>query len=312
MASRNVFLATLPVLAAATAAPLRAQTPRLRIGVSTTEGGMEPYYAKEIGAFDRVGLDVEMTPITSGANGITAVVAGSFDISASTVPLIANAVLRGIPLQYMAGAALWSNAAPYAGVIVAKDSPIRTARDFEGKVVGVNGLRDGTHLIMLAYLTKNGADVSKVSFIETHFSTMPQAVATGRIAGALSAEPFMPGPTDDTKVLAMGYDALGDHFLALGFYSTADWIKANVATARKFRTAIYETARWANDKANKARTSEIFEKYSKTPAATIARMVRATFAEKLDPSMVDPWLDWSFRMKFIERRLRGSELVATL
>ena len=146
-----------------------------------------------------------------------------------------------------------------------------------------------------------------MSFIETHFATMQQAVASGRIAGALSQNPSCRAHRRYAR--APGYDALGDHYLALAFCTGIGQSKR--ATAQ-IPNAIYESARWANDKANKVRTSEIFEKYSKTPATTIARMVRATFAEKLDPAMVDPWLDWSFRLKFIERRLRGSELVANV
>lgn len=309
--SRQAFLASLPIVAA-TMAPLRAQSPSVRVSIAPVESAMEPYYAADMGFFAKAGLDVQITPVTSGAASITGVVTGALDVGISTVPQLASAVLRGVSLQYIAGAAIWDSSAPFAGMVVAKDSPIRTARDFEGKTIAILALHDGTHLVAMAYLVKNGADPSKVSFIETPFSTMLPAVSSGRVAGALSASPFMPGPNDDTRVLATAYDTLGDRYLALGFFSTAEWIKANAPVARRFAATMYETARWANTKSNQPRAAEIFEKYAKVPQATIQRMVRATFAERLEPAMIDPYLDWAFRVKFHERRVRPQEMIAAL
>jgi NitT/TauT family transport system substrate-binding protein len=309
-ASRRAFLTALALSVTAAKAP--AQSPpavQLRVSVPPIEAGMEPYYALDMGFFSKAGLDVQIVSAASGAASSTAVVTGAIDIGQSTAPLIASAVLHDVPIKFFAAAVIWNNAAPFAGMIVAKDSPIRTARDFEGKTVGIVALHDGTHLVAAAWLAKNGADVSKVSFVETPFSTMLNAVSSGRVAGALSASPFMPGPNDDTRVLAIAYDALGDRYLATGYIATNAWLKSNRATAHRFATVMYETAHWANDSANRARSTEILQKYTKMTDAVVARLARSTFAEQLVPGMVEPYLDWSYRLKFHERRVRPAEIV---
>ena len=39
-------------------------------------------------------------------------------------------------------------------------------------------------------------------------------------------------------------------------------------------------------------------------------MVRVTYAESLEPDMIDPTLELSAREKFTERRVRASEMIA--
>jgi len=41
-------------------------------------------------------------------------------------------------------------------------------------------------------------------------------------------------------------------------------------------------------------------------------MVRAVYAESLDPDMIDPTLELAARAKFTDRRVRASEMIATL
>jgi NitT/TauT family transport system substrate-binding protein len=311
-ASRKAFLATLAALPAA-ALPARAQgTPTIRVSVAPVDSGAEPYYAAELGLFAKAGLNVQISPQSNGAAGIEGVVAGSLDIATSSVVQMASALLHGVPLQYIAAASIWDSSAPIGGLIVAKDSPIQTARDFEGKTIAVNALHDGTHLVVLAYLIKGGADPAKVSFVEFPFSAVLPAVGAGRVAGALSVTPFMPAPGDGTRVLALGYNAIAERFMMVGFFSSAAWAKANAAAARKFASVIYDTARWANNKSNYGRTAEIIEKYTRTPAAVTQKLVRATFAEKFDSTLIDSWLDWEYRVKFTDRRVRVQELVAAL
>ncbi len=80
--------------------------------------------------------------------------------------------------------------------------------------------------------------------------------------------------------------------------------------ARRFAAAIYETARWAN--ANHARSGEILVKYAKIDPSVIGKMTRYDFADSLGPDLIAPSLDWAYRMKFIERRVLPSEMIATL
>jgi NitT/TauT family transport system substrate-binding protein len=310
MMKRRLFLASAAAVGTVRrdAQAQTATAATLRVSVQPVEGGLGPYYALESGLFSKAGLDVQIVATANGAASSTAVVAGVLDIGQSSPPAVVSAALHGVPLRLFAANILWSSAAPIGGMIVAKDSPIRSARDFEGKTIGVAALDSGTHIIAAAWLVKNGADLSKVSFIEVPFSAMLAAIGAGRVAGALELSPFMPGPNDDTRVLALGWDALGDRYMSTGYIATEAWLKANRALAHRFASVMYETAHWANDPANRARTGEIVQKYTKLSDAVLQRLVRSTFADRFSPSMVEPYLDWEYRLKFTPRRVRVDEV----
>ena len=50
---------------------------------------------------------------------------------------LAAAVERGLPFALIAGAGLYSTAKPTSMMIVAKNSPLKTAKDLSGKTVAV-------------------------------------------------------------------------------------------------------------------------------------------------------------------------------
>ena len=52
-------------------------------------------------------------------------------------------------------------------VMVKPDSPIKTAKDFEGKRVATAGLNAFLHVLFRKWLSENGADYKKVTFTET-------------------------------------------------------------------------------------------------------------------------------------------------
>jgi ABC-type nitrate/sulfonate/bicarbonate transport system substrate-binding protein len=110
------------------------------------------------------------------------------------------------------------------------------------------------------------------------------------------------------RILAKPFDLIGKRLMIGGWFATADWQKKNMATAHAFATVIYQTARWAN--ANHDKSAVILQKYTKIDDATVHRMVRVTYAESLEPDMIDPTLELAAREKFTERRVRAAEMIA--
>jgi NitT/TauT family transport system substrate-binding protein len=219
-------------------------------------------------------------------------------------------VLHDIPFGYIAGGSLYSSAAPTAVLAVAKDTVFKGPADLIGKTVAISAIKDGTHLAMAAYLTKSNIDFTKVNFIEMPYPLMAPALKRGTVAAAVVVEPFATAAADDIRVVAKPLDALSRQFLLAGWFTTRAWLAANPAVARRFVAATYETARWAN--ANHAKSAEILQKYSKVDDATVQRMQRAIYADRLTAAELDPTLDWSARVKFTERRVLSSELILRL
>jgi NitT/TauT family transport system substrate-binding protein len=280
----------------------------LRIGATANDSFAEAYYAQDLGFFARAGIDAEITTFANGAQVSTGVASGAIDIGISSVITLANATIRGLPFVYVAGGGMYTASAPTIVLCTAKDSTLTDARELEGKAVSVSGIKDITHLAVVAYLIKGGVDPAKVSIIEMPFSQVSAALKRGTISAGIISEPSLAANLDDVRVLAKPFDLIGKRLMIGGWFATSDWQKKNVAAARTFAGVMYETARWAN--ANHDKSAVILQKYTKIDDATVRRMVRVTYAESLEPDMIDPTLDLAAREKFTERRVRAPEMIA--
>ncbi len=54
------------------------------------------------------------------------------------------------------------------------------------------------------------------------------------------------------------------------------------------------------------------EKYTGVPAALTQSGVRSRYGETLASWMIDPILDWEYRLKFMERRIATNEMIAAV
>jgi NitT/TauT family transport system substrate-binding protein len=72
-------------------------------------------------------------------------------------------------------------------------SPIKTAKDLNGKVIGVNGVRNISEIDTRTWVDKNGGNSSTVQFVELTFPEMAPAVLSGRVAAAELRDLFVTG-----------------------------------------------------------------------------------------------------------------------
>jgi NitT/TauT family transport system substrate-binding protein len=102
--------------------------------------------AKEKGLFEKEGLKPEITIYRGGGETFEAIAAGSADLGTVAVPLIATSRKRGV-LTRIVGA----NGDEWSGWIlgVKTDSPIKAAKELEGKKVGITSAGSGTDTLAL-------------------------------------------------------------------------------------------------------------------------------------------------------------------
>jgi len=245
--------------------------------------------------------------MNNGQGSVTAIAGNAIDIGISSVIAIANAAISGIPMCYIGAGNLYDPANPSLALCVAKDAPIKSAKDFEGQAIAVAGLKDGTNLSTAVYLVKGGADLTKVKFVEMPFPEMAPALKRGLVAGATISEPFLTGGAADIRPLPEAFAAVARRYMLGGWFSSRRFAETQRATAGKFMQVIYETGKWAN--ANRARSGEILVKYSRMSSATINAMTRATFAETMTPDLIEPLLRWAAQLKYIERPIAARDLI---
>ena len=282
----------LGVAAVAMSVPGNAQAPAtLKIATTPTDIGSEVFYAQDKGFFKSNGLDAQIQVISNGAAITSAVMSGSLDIAQSNIASLAAAHEAGLDIVIVAPAGSYSSKEPTTALIVAKNSPIKTAKDLNGKIIAGNGLKNITQVGAFAWMDKNGGDPSTTKFVEMPFPDMPGALATGRIDAAVIAEPELSTALakGDVRVLGNCYDGIAKDFMIGAWFTTGTWAKAHPDLVKRFSKAMSQTAVWANK--NQAASGEMLTKY--TQIAVAPGMKRTVYADKLEPALVQPLIDAS-------------------
>lgn len=253
------------------------------------DNSAEVYYATDMGFFRDAGLDVHITPMTNSGAIIAALAGGGGDIGNSVVGSVADARAKGIPVLFLAPAGMSDIASPTAALIVAKDSPIKTAAELNGKVVAVSGLNDLTYFATRAWIDKNGGNSASVKFVELPFPAMGAAVESHRVDAAYTVEPFYAMLGDNVRLLGRASAGVAPRYMATGWIATESWLASHADVALRFAAAIHRTAIWAN--AHHAESAVILTKYLKIDPTVAAKMYRAPYALSLDPRLIQPAID---------------------
>ena len=298
-------------LAAGTDA-VTAQTEMTTIRVASTpiDVGAEVYYAQALGLFKQAGLDVQIQSIDNGAAIAGAVAGGAADIGQSNVVSIATAYGKKLPFVVIAPAGAYNAASPTTQLIVLANSPIKTAKDFDGKTIITNGILNIGQIGGDAWLDKNGQDVKTVHWLEIPVSATGAALIAHRSDGAILSEPSLSNAlaTGNFRVVADAYTAISPHFQIGAWFATKDWVAAHPAAAKKFVAIMKQTARWANTHHDES--LKMLNDASKTQFPTT--MHRATYGENLDAAMFQPVIDSAAKFGAIAAPFPAAELFADL
>lgn len=290
---------------------LRAQaTLPIRVGATPNDTYAEAYYALDRGFFTKVGLAAEVTTLMNGAAVAAAVASGSLDVGVSGPVQTAQAYTRGIPFTIVAAGAL-STAKSAAGLLcVAKASPIQSAQDLIGKAVAVNALRTTGDLSLHVWLAKSGVDATTVHVVEVPIAEMGAAIEQGRIAAAVISEPALSIAlrANNLRILSDISAAMAPQYLVSEWFTTTTFVQANPETIRRFVSAIYATARWAN--AHQDESALILAKVTKMDVALIREGMRAPYADALRASDIQPQLDFAAKYGYLARPVETDEIVS--
>jgi NitT/TauT family transport system substrate-binding protein len=278
-------LASATVLASAV--PARSATlPHVRIGTVPVDSYGQPYYGAAAGIFTAAGIDVEVVSLANSGAIAAAMSGGSIDVGIGSPTGIAGARLNGFPFTFFAPGPIFSvDATPTTLLMVAKDSPIKSATDLVGKTIAVDLLKSVPQVGVMTWLQKNGVDPGSVKWLELPFATMGSALAAGRIDAATIAEPALGASRDVARVLSNYSGAIAPRFFIGAWFSTEAWMKANIALAHQLTRAVSQVSAYAA--AHPQDTAVVLERISKLPHDVIARIGRSPFGTKLDPAMLE-------------------------
>jgi NitT/TauT family transport system substrate-binding protein len=298
-------------LGAATSASVSAQelTP-VRIGFVLGDTYSQAIYGQQAGLFAKAGIDAQLTVLANASAVAAAVTGGTLDVATGDMVSLSNAINHGVPVTLIAGGALYASNAPTTLLCVDAASPIRTAKELEGKSIAVITLVGLGTASTKAWLAQNGADPNKVSFLELPTSSMQPALERGAVAAAVIGEPGFSSVRDKVRVIGKQYDAIAKSFLISEWFTTPDWLAHNGALAKRVVSAIYATARWAN--AHQDQTLPMLAAYLKLDPEKLHGVVRAMYATRLVASDIQPVIDVAVQYHAVERPLKAEDYIAKL
>jgi NitT/TauT family transport system substrate-binding protein len=208
--------------------------------------------AKQLGEYEKAGVNVEMVDFKGGSQALTAVLGGSADVVSGYFDHCVNLAAKGQGLQ----AFVVYDRYPGLVLVVAprNTDTIKSVKDLAGKKVGVSAPGSSTHYF-LNYLTKKaGVDSASVGVIGIGLgATAIAAMEQGSVDAAVMLDPAvtqLQGKHKDLRILSdtrTQKDTLavfGGEYPGGALYTKADWIAKNEKSAQALTQAIVNTLKW--------------------------------------------------------------------
>jgi NitT/TauT family transport system substrate-binding protein len=234
--------------------------------------------------FAAEGLQVKVEPVAQSLAALPALKNGQIDIIAgANYVTFLQAYQQGtLKLKVIADGA--SEAPRFMQLLVLPDSPIKQAKDLEGKTVAVNILNNIQSLTFNEILKANKVDPAKVKYRAVQFPLMDKALANHDVDAVHAAEPF--GTVFQQKLGArMVIDGGGPPTTGLpvsGYVSTQDFVTKYPKTAAAFQRAIEKAQALAAS--DRKQVENVLPSYAKVDARTAATLSFPGYPTSVDPA----------------------------
>jgi NitT/TauT family transport system substrate-binding protein len=309
--ARRTALAAAASLFAIPQTVVAADAPVIRVGAGLDVESTPVLYAKQAGLFARAGLNVEVQKINGGGTAIAAAVAGgALEIGKASTFALVVAHAKGVPFVLLAPAAYYSSSEPDIPLIVAAGSTIRSARDLDGKTIGVVSLNTTMRLADQAWIDQAGGDSRTVHFVELSPPAVPSAIEAGRIDGATLSEPVLSSAmgTGKFRVLGYSYNAIGKHFDLADWFSSADWVAKNREAATKFARVMIAANAYVGS--HEAEVMPLVASYVGIDPVVLAKMKNPERGQYYEPALIQPLIDLAAKYGAIPKPFPAAELIS--
>jgi NitT/TauT family transport system substrate-binding protein len=195
-------------------------------------------------------------------------------------------------------------------IVVSKTSPIKSARDMNGKIFSIDVLGGLPYVSVRTWIDKNGGDSSTVKFVELPFSAMTQAVISGRVDVSemnVAYDPQIGKPDDPLHLLGNSYEAVGPRYCSSLWFATSDWVSKNPDAARRFVAVMKQAAAWANSHPHES--AVMLAPHIKQTVAAIESSTRVLYGVDMTPDLIQPVIDASAKYGLLKSRFSATELV---
>lgn len=312
--SRRQFLGGAATASAAAVLPwdrALAQT-KLNFGYMKI-GDLSPFFmATEKGFFKEAGLEITLASMAGGAAIQPALASGAINIGWTNVVSMGQGYLQGFDFRFLAnGAIVKRGTHDFSGLMVAMDSPIKTGKDLEGKIMGINTLGNVAQATAMLWVDKHGGDSSKVKWVEMPMPQMVPALVNKQIDACGAVDPFVTVAVRVQKQARLLGQPLGEvapRFLIAAYFSSEAWIEKNVTTVKTFVAAINRGIDAHNGNPEEAKA--VIAKHTNLKPELVKDIVLPAFEKKLLESDIEPLLTVAARYKMLEKAIPPRDLIS--
>ncbi|MFB6636320.1 ABC transporter substrate-binding protein [Streptomyces chartreusis] len=250
-------------------------------GITTVKLGLIPivdvaplYLGQKKGFFEKQGLKLEFTSAQGGAAIVPGVASGQFQFGFSNVTSLMVAQSNGVPVKAVANgiASTGVRGKDFNGLMVKKDSPVKSAKELEGKKVAINTLKNINETAVRQAVREAGGDPDEVELVEMAFDQMPAALDQGQIDAACVVEPATATIRSQggREIASPLIDVAPELTVAMYFTST-QYAQQHPDVVKKFQDATAESLAYAEAHPDEAR--QIVTTYTKIPASVLEQVV---------------------------------------
>src|SRR3954451_1655335 len=208
--------------------------------------------AKQLGEYEKAGLNVELVDLKGGSDALKAVLGGSADVVSGYFDHCVNLAAKK---QELSSFIVYDR---YPGLVLvvspSHNAEIKSIKDLAGKKVGVSAPGSSTDFFLKYLMKKNGLDPTSVAVIGVGLgATAVAAMEQGQIDAAVMLDPsvtVLQASHPDLRILSdtrTQKDTLatfGGEYPGGALYSTTAWVNSHEKEVQGLTNAILNTLAW--------------------------------------------------------------------
>ena len=265
-----------------------AKTTQVTVGIIPIVDVAPLYLGQKQGFFSERGIDLKMELAQGGAAIVPGVVSGQFQFGFSNTTSLMLAQTKGVPIKSVVNGVATNGkvGADVTGVVVKKDSSVKSAKDLVGKKVAVNTLRNIGDTTVRETVRKDGGDPTKVEFVELPFDQMPAAVEAGQVDAAWMGEPAMTmAKGKGARVVASPFAETDPKLTVATYFTSTKVLQESPDLVKKFTEAMTESLTYASEHPDEAR--QILTTYTKIDAKVVEKLILPSWPTEIDMASLE-------------------------
>jgi NitT/TauT family transport system substrate-binding protein len=208
--------------------------------------------AKQLGEYEKAGVNVDVVEFKGGSDALKAVIGGSADVVSGYFDHCVNLAAKG---QHLQAFVVYDRFPGLALVVSPKHTnEIKSIKDLANKKVGVSAPGSSTDFFLKYLSSKNGVDPNSVAVIGVGLGgSAIAAMEQGEIDAAVMLDPavtVLANKYQDLKILSdtrSQKDTLavfGGEYPGGALYTKAEWIAGHKNEVQGMTNAIVATLKW--------------------------------------------------------------------